>query len=400
MADAEAVVAGLPKRDASEVTYIGLVLNKRGALRALETQVHELGAVISASDGFGTRNQGRTSDETLEDALEIIRLAKEHGRSAQATISVAFGCPFDGEIAPSRVADLARRVAAAGPREIAIADTIGVGVPNQVKAVMAAVKAAVPGMPIRVHFHDTRNTAVANAWAGVEAGATTVDASIGGIGGCPFAPNATGNVATEDVQYMLQRSGVETGLSLDGLIDTAKWLRPEDGPHTAGPRQPRGRISESRVMSGPLAGLRVIEMGSLIAGPFCGQLMGDMGADVIKIEQPGEGDPMRQWGQGAKPAWWRVIARNKRSVALNLRVEPRPAGRARSDRAGRHPHRELPARHAREVGHGAGGASCDQSETHHRSRQRLRPDRPLCGPRWLRPCRRGDGRLALSRRRS
>jgi hydroxymethylglutaryl-CoA lyase len=224
MADAEAVVAGLPKRDANEVTYIGLVLNKRGALRALETQVHELGAVISASDGFGMRNQGRTSDETLEDALEIIRLAKEHGRTAQATISVAFGCPFDGEIAPSRVADLARRVAVAGPREIAIADTIGVGVPNQVKAVMAAVKAAVPGMPIRVHFHDTRNTAVANAWAGVEAGATTVDASIGGIGGCPFAPNATGNVATEDVQYMLQRSGVETGLSLDGLIDTAKWL--------------------------------------------------------------------------------------------------------------------------------------------------------------------------------
>jgi len=224
MADAEAVVAGLPKREAQDVTYIGLVLNKRGALRALETQVHELGAVISASDGFGMRNQGRTSDETLEDALEIIRLAKEHGRSSQATISVAFGCPFDGEIAPSRVADLARRVAAAGPREIAIADTIGVGVPNQVKAVMAAVKGAVPGMPIRVHFHDTRNTAVANAWAGVEGGATTVDASIGGIGGCPFAPNATGNVATEDVQYMLQRSGVETGLSLDELIETAKWL--------------------------------------------------------------------------------------------------------------------------------------------------------------------------------
>jgi hydroxymethylglutaryl-CoA lyase len=224
MADAEAVVAALPKRDPKDVTYIGLVLNKRGALRALETQVHELGAVISASDGFGTRNQGRTSDETLEDAIEIIRLAKEHGRSAQATISVAFGCPFDGEIAPSRVADLARRVAAAGPREIAIADTIGVGVPNQVKAVMAAVKAAAPGMPIRAHFHDTRNTAVANAWAAVEAGATTIDASIGGIGGCPFAPNATGNVATEDVQYMLQRSGVETGLSLDGLIDTAKWL--------------------------------------------------------------------------------------------------------------------------------------------------------------------------------
>ena len=224
MADAEAVCAGLPARSAEDVTYIGLVLNKRGALRALETQVHELGAVISASDGFGMANQGRTSDETADDASEIIRLAKEHGRSVQATISVAFGCPFDGEIAASRVADIARKVAAAGPREIAIADTIGVGVPSQVKAVMAAVKAAVSGMPIRLHFHDTRNTAVANAWAGVEAGATTIDASIAGIGGCPFAPNATGNVATEDVQYMLQRSGVETGLSLDGLIDTANWL--------------------------------------------------------------------------------------------------------------------------------------------------------------------------------
>jgi len=224
MADAEAVCAGLPARSAEDVTYIGLVLNKRGALRALETQVHELGAVISASDGFGMANQGRTSDETADDAIEIIRLAKEHGRSVQATISVAFGCPFDGEIAPSRVADIVRKVAAAGPREIAIADTIGVGVPNQVKAMMAAVKAAAPGMPIRLHFHDTRTTAVANVWAGVEGGATTIDASIAGIGGCPFAPNATGNVATEDVQYMLQRSGVETGLMLDGLIETAKWL--------------------------------------------------------------------------------------------------------------------------------------------------------------------------------
>jgi hydroxymethylglutaryl-CoA lyase len=224
MADAEAVCAGLPARSAEDVTYIGLVLNKRGALRALETQVHELGAVISASDGFGMANQGRTSNETADDAIEIIRLAKEHGRSVQATISVAFGCPFDGEIAPSRVAEIARKVAAAGPREIAIADTIGVGVPNQVKAMMAAVKAAAPGMPIRLHFHDTRNTAVANVWAGVEGGATTIDASIAGIGGCPFAPNATGNVATEDVQYMLQRSGVETGLKLEGLIETAKWL--------------------------------------------------------------------------------------------------------------------------------------------------------------------------------
>lgn len=224
MADAEAVCAGLPKREAKDVTYIGLVLNKRGALRALETQVHELGAVVCASDGFASRNQGRTAEETVEDAIEIIRLGKEHGRTAQVIISVAFGCPFDGEIDPARVADQARKLAAAGPREIGLGDTIGVAAPNQVKTLMAAVTAAAPGMPIRLHFHDTRNTAIANAWAGVEAGASTLDASIAGIGGCPFAPNATGNVATEDVQYMLQRSGVETALKLDKLIDAAKWL--------------------------------------------------------------------------------------------------------------------------------------------------------------------------------
>lgn len=224
MADAEAVCAGLPKRDAGDVTYIGLVLNKRGALRALETQVHELGAVASATDTFGQKNQGRTSAETAEDCIEIIRLAKEHGRAAQATISVAFGCPFEGEVDPARVANMARRIATAGPREIAIADTIGVASPIHVKRVMAAVKAAAPGVPIRLHFHNTRNTAVANVLAGAEAGAATIDASIGGIGGCPFAPNATGNVATEDVLYMLQREGIETGVSLDGVIEVARWL--------------------------------------------------------------------------------------------------------------------------------------------------------------------------------
>ncbi|MBI1339566.1 hydroxymethylglutaryl-CoA lyase [bacterium] len=222
MADAEAVCEGLPP--AGGATRIGLVLNKRGALRALATQVEELGAVACAADGFATRNQGRTADETVEDALEILRLARENGRSAQATISVAFGCPFDGEVDPGRVGEIAGKLAEGGAREIGLGDTIGIAVPSQVRRVMREVAKAAPRTPIRLHFHNTRNTAVANAWAGVEEGASTLDGSIGGIGGCPFAPNATGNVASEDLVYMLERSGVSTGIDLDALIATASWL--------------------------------------------------------------------------------------------------------------------------------------------------------------------------------
>lgn len=224
MADAEAVCAGLKPRNVSDVCYVGLVLNKRGALRALETQVHELGAVIAASDGFATRNQGRTSEETVEDALEIIRLARSAGRRAQVVVSVAFGCPFDGEVSASRIGAIARRLADSGAHEIGLGDTIGVAVPSQVRRVMEAVAANAPGLPVRLHFHNTRNTAIANVWAGLEAGARVIDASIGGIGGCPFAPNATGNVASEDVQYLLDRSGMSTGVRLEGLIETARWL--------------------------------------------------------------------------------------------------------------------------------------------------------------------------------
>lgn len=222
MADAEAVCAGLPPLPG--VTRIGLVLNKRGALRALESRVDELGAVACAADGFATRNQGRTAEETVGDAIEIVRLAKEAGRSAQAVISVAFGCPFDGEVDAARVGEMAGRLWAAGAREIGLGDTIGVATPVAVRAVMREVREAAPGAPIRLHFHNTRNTAVANAWAGVEEGAATLDGSIGGIGGCPFAPNATGNVASEDLVYLLERSGVETGVTLDALIETARWL--------------------------------------------------------------------------------------------------------------------------------------------------------------------------------
>ena len=222
MADAEAVSAGLPRR--ADVVYIGLVLNKRGALRAIEAGLPELGAVCAASDGFAIRNQGQTSDESLAMCCEVVRLARQEGRRAQITISTAFGCPFDGEVNPLRVIEMARTAAAAGPVEVAIADTIGVAGPRDVADLVTRVRAAIEPLPVRVHFHNTRNTGLANVWAAVNAGAKTVDASLGGLGGCPFAPRATGNVPTEDVVYMLERSGYHTGLDINRLIETSEWL--------------------------------------------------------------------------------------------------------------------------------------------------------------------------------
>jgi hydroxymethylglutaryl-CoA lyase len=227
MADADAVSAGLAPR--ADVIYIGLVLNKRGALRAIEAGLDELGAVCAASDGFAIANQGQTSDESLAMCCEVVRLARQEGRRGQITISTAFGCPFDGEVDPQRVVDMAKTAAAAGPVEIAIADTIGVAGPRDVAELVARVKAAIAPLPVRVHFHNTRNTGLANVWAAVNAGASIVDASLGGLGGCPFAPRATGNVPTEDVIYMLERSGYHTGLDLDRLIETAAWLAGEMG---------------------------------------------------------------------------------------------------------------------------------------------------------------------------
>jgi hydroxymethylglutaryl-CoA lyase len=232
MADAEAVSAGLPKR--GDVIYIGLVLNKRGALRAIEAGMPELGAVCAASDGFAMRNQGVSSDESLAMCCEVVRLARQEGRRAQISISTSFGCPFDGEVDPARVVEMARMAAASGPVEIAIADTIGVAGPRDVADLVARVGAAIAPLPVRVHFHNTRNTGLANVWAAVNAGAKIVDASLGGLGGCPFAPRATGNVPTEDVVYMLERSGIRTGLDVDGLIDAANWLTQAMGKQLPG----------------------------------------------------------------------------------------------------------------------------------------------------------------------
>ncbi|MBR2172635.1 hydroxymethylglutaryl-CoA lyase [Sphingopyxis sp.] len=223
LADAEELVAMLPERD--DVTYIGLVLNHRGAERALATgRIDELGAVCVTSDTFGIRNQGQSSDESLAAAMEIIALAKEAGRSGQITIATAFGCPFEGRVAIDRVVEMAKRAADASPREIALADTIGVGVPAQVSEMVGRVCEAVGELPVRVHFHNTRGTGIANVWAAVNEGAATVDASLGGLGGCPFAPGAAGNVATEDVIYMLGQSGIRTGVTLPQVVEAAGWL--------------------------------------------------------------------------------------------------------------------------------------------------------------------------------
>ncbi|HTU65388.1 MAG TPA: hydroxymethylglutaryl-CoA lyase [Steroidobacteraceae bacterium] len=224
MADAEAVLAGLGT-DPPGGRYIGLILNRRGFDRARAAGCTEVGMVVAASESFSQRNQGVSIDEGIASWLEIAALAREAGIRAQITISTAFGCPFEGEVAPGTVRGIAERLAAAQPVEIAVADTIGVAVPTQVTALIRELRAALPQVPLRAHFHNTRNTGLANAYAAVEAGVRTLDASCGGIGGCPFAPAATGNIPTEDLVYMLQRMGVDTGIDLAALIDTSRWLQ-------------------------------------------------------------------------------------------------------------------------------------------------------------------------------
>jgi len=224
MADAEAVCRGLPQR--GDVIYTGLVLNRRGYERLLATErLDEAGLVVPATDTFAQRNQGMDVAACLEMARGVLGDARRRGLRAQATIAVAFGCPFEGEVPLARLLEIARVLADEGPVEIALADTVGVGVPGQVLEAFLALRDVLgPDMPLRGHFHDTRNTGIANAFAALQAGVTTLDASIGGIGGCPFAPNATGNIASEDLLYMLDRMGFETGIDLQALIDSARWL--------------------------------------------------------------------------------------------------------------------------------------------------------------------------------
>ncbi|MCP4000000.1 MAG: hydroxymethylglutaryl-CoA lyase [Gammaproteobacteria bacterium] len=230
MADAEAVVCGLPKHD--DVTYIGLVLNKRGFDRALAVQMDEIGMAVIASETYNQRNNGAAMQDSINAWLEMSAEARREGMRANVMVSSAFGCPFEGEVPLSRVLDIVSQVMEGDPVELGFADSIGVGVPAQVTEMIGAVREIAPKVPLRFHFHNTRNTGLANAQAAVEAGVDSLDASIGGIGGCPFAPAATGNIPTDDLLYMLSRQGVETGVSLDKIVETSHWLGEQLGRGT------------------------------------------------------------------------------------------------------------------------------------------------------------------------
>lgn len=229
MADAEAVIAGLPVGGGQAADYIGLVLNERGFERARQTALQEVNLVVMVTDEFSQRNQGMPTRGALDTVAKVAPLARAAGLVTSVTMSASFGCPYTGEVPVGRVADVAAEIAAIGVDEVAIADTIGVAVPADVRHRVAAVREVVGHTRLRVHVHNTRNTGYASALAAADAGVTVLDSSLGGIGGCPFAPNATGNIATEDLVFALERSGYDTGLDLDELCRASEWLAAQLG---------------------------------------------------------------------------------------------------------------------------------------------------------------------------
>jgi isopropylmalate/homocitrate/citramalate synthase len=220
MAGAEEVLATIER--SPDTTYAGLVLNEQGYERAIEAGVDEVRYAFPVTETFARRNQNTTVADAMQLAARLVERARLDGVRVSVTLSAAFGDPFEGWVSPEHVLQIASSVAASGPDEIVLADTIGVGVPSQVQELVKGVLAH--GTTVGCHFHDTRNTGIANALAAVENGATVLDASVAGTGGCPFAPRATGNIATEDLVYLLHNMGYTTGIDLDALIEVATWL--------------------------------------------------------------------------------------------------------------------------------------------------------------------------------
>jgi len=222
MGGAEEVVAAIDRTPG--VLYAGLVLNEKGYDRLASTSLDDVHFAFAATETFNQRNQNVSVEESLEAAERIVARAHEDGLRATVTVGAAFGCPFEGKVDPGTPLGLAERLVTAGADEIVFADTIGVGVPRQVRELVEQALTFAGGRPVGLHLHNTRNTGIANALVGVESGATVLDASVGGIGGCPFAPKATGNICTEDLVYMLHGEGIDTGVDLDALISVAEWL--------------------------------------------------------------------------------------------------------------------------------------------------------------------------------
>jgi isopropylmalate/homocitrate/citramalate synthase len=220
MAGAEEVVAAIDPLP--EVVYAGLVLNERGYDRLAATALGEVHFAFAASETFNRRNANASVDEGVAVAARVIARAHEDGRRTAVTIGASFGCPFEGAVDPGRVLELAAVLVEAGADEILFADTIGVAVPRQIRRIVG--DASKLGKPIGVHLHNTRNTGIANAYAAVDAGVLLLESSLGGIGGCPFSPGATGNISTEDLVYLLHGEGIETGIDLGALIEVAVWL--------------------------------------------------------------------------------------------------------------------------------------------------------------------------------
>jgi hydroxymethylglutaryl-CoA lyase len=222
MADADEIIKRLPQ--APGVRFIGLVLNTRGFERAVTAGLREINSVVVATETFSQRNQGMSVAEIMASVTVIAREARRNGIFCGVTVAAAFGCPYEGRVSPARVSELVSRLAGLEVDEIALADTIGVAGPGDVVNLLREVDRVRGAIPVRLHFHNTRNTAIANIYAALVAGVRTFDASCGGLGGCPFAPGATGNVATEDVLYLLQTLGYTSSISLTEIIATTKWL--------------------------------------------------------------------------------------------------------------------------------------------------------------------------------
>jgi (R)-citramalyl-CoA lyase len=237
MAGAEEVVEGIERRDGT--LYAGLALNERGYDRLRAAGLDEVRFAVAATESFSRRNANASVEEALDAAVRVLARAREDGVRSTATISVAFGCPFEGPVDPETVIALAERLA--GADELVLADTIGVATPKQVRELVEQIR-----KPVGAHLHNTRNTGFANAYAALEGGATILDSSIGGLGGCPFAPRATGNIATEDLVYMLEGDGVETGVDLDALIAISEWLEDLLGRPLEGQVYRAGRFMRSR----------------------------------------------------------------------------------------------------------------------------------------------------------